>query len=827
APKDIFVSCINSSDSVTISGVTESVSKFVSVLKNQNVFVKSVNTGGYAFHSKLTGNAAPILYDFARKVITDPKPRSPKWISSCFQENEWDDPRCKMNSADYTRYNFENMVRFDQVLKYIPKDAIVIEIAPHGLLTPLIKRDLGSKVTCLTLGDRSTKNNLKHFLENIGKFYLNGGQPNLPKLYNKVSFPVGRGTANIGSLIKWDHSVKWQTPFFKHKSEYGKKITINISDNKFQYLMDYKLNGEKIMPLAGYLVMVWKVFADLKLQAINQVPVIFESVILHSNTILSLDQDIHFWINIMKHSGYFEIFNGKMICCQGKVKNLESIRIELSFQQPKNELLFTNEIYRILNLKGLHFVNQFRCFKSMSLDGHHGVIGWNGNYTVFLSSLLHVPAVISFNDALLMPSEIEKIVVDPTAFTNYENTDINFQHDTKENVIKCTGVEISNVKFSKVSKRPLIQDNLLLKEHIFVPYEYQSNDTATCISMAFQIIFENFGVSRNLRGRMEFKNTTEAEEIKNIVHDILETESYFSVEFIDDQITPVELIISDYRDISTKNLVADGFILFIGDKHSVMGGYQLVYSGAIEDAATGVYLLRHVTKVNSFDIVHVNNKTFEWIDKIKYAIDQCIEVLYLISSGDDFCGIMGLVRCLNFEPSEKTTFKCFVTDIKESTPFSLNSIFYRKQATKKLTLNVLKNGVWGSYRYLSLKKLKENDAHHAFNERENGDGIYRWYECPRDHICNGLKSDYVYVFYSGFGLNTVPIEKGILALNREESRRRCGYDYSGVTGTGVRVMGISFGNISLQTTTNHLLTWNIPDTWKLEEAATVPLSYYL
>ncbi|KAF7279309.1 hypothetical protein GWI33_007442, partial [Rhynchophorus ferrugineus] len=832
-PKDLFVSCINNSYTVTVSGIRESVLEFVSVLKKKNVFTKLVNTGGYAFHSKLSGKAADILRAFACKVIPDPKPRSPKWISSSWPENKWDDQHCRMNSADYTAYNFENMVRFDQVLKRIPKNAIVIEVSPHGLLTPLIKRELGSSVTCLTLGNRNVKNNLKHFLENIGKFYLSGGQPNLTRLYNSVSFPVGRGTANIGSLIKWDHSVKWYTPFFNHKTEFGKKITVNTSTEKFQYLLDYELNGQVLMPFAGYLEMVWKVLADLKLKAINDMPILFESVSLRSNTILPEDQDVHFYVNIMKHSGYFEIFNGEVICCQGKASIPENINDEFSVKHQEhvvgsdNKLLTMNEIYKILNLKELRLRNQFRCLKNMNLNGDVGVVIWNGNYTTFLSNLLQVPAVSSMDDTLLMPLNIQKIVIDPTTFTDGE--DIIFHRNTQENEIRCTGVEISNITFSNIHKKTIKQDSLILQEQVFVPYEHHLNtDEVSSVSMAIQIIFENSGITKNLRSRLQFKNASESEKISNVIGNILKSEYYKTMEFIDEQTASVEVIISNQLDISMKkSLINDGFLLIIGEKPSILDGFQLIYSGGTEDTISGVYLLRHVTQPNSCEIIDINNHNLEWIDKIKEAIKQDIEVVYLTNSSDDLCGIMGLVRCLNFEPYENTAFKCFVMDEANSAPFSLSSVFYRNQAAKKLAFNVLKNGVWGSYRYLPAKELKANDVYHASYEQGIEDGIYRWYEHSTNYSHDGWSSEYVYVFYSSLGLNTTPISRRVSSLSMQENKALCEYDYSGVTQNGSRVMGIGLGQMSLQIASDSLLTWNIPNKWTLEEAATVPLSYYL
>lgn len=52
-----------------------------------------------------------------------------------------------------------------------------------------------------------------------------------------------------------------------------------------------------------------------------------------------------------------------------------------------------------------------------------------------------------------------------------------------------------------------------------------------------------------------------------------------------------------------------------------------------------------------------------------------------------------------------------------------------------------------------------------------------------------------------------------------------GCEFSGLT-CGRRVMGIvEFGSIGLQVQTDPYYTWEIPESWSLEDATTVPLLY--
>ena len=56
------------------------------------------------------------------------------------------------------------------VLQHVPKNAICVEIGPHGLLRSLIKMAVGSEVTALSLMKRLNNGaNVQFCLENIGK----------------------------------------------------------------------------------------------------------------------------------------------------------------------------------------------------------------------------------------------------------------------------------------------------------------------------------------------------------------------------------------------------------------------------------------------------------------------------------------------------------------------------------------------------------------------------------------------------------------------------------------------------------------------------------
>lgn len=168
--EDVVIACQNGKNSVTISGPQKSISDIVDKLTAEGVFARKVNTGGLAYHSKYVRDAGPFLYDFVKKILKNPTPRSTKWLSTSVAENQKDESWVKYNCAEYHTNNFCNTVLFDEVYKHIPENAIVVEVAPHGLMQAILKRELDvSSVKILPITNRSTPDNEEFFLSAIGK----------------------------------------------------------------------------------------------------------------------------------------------------------------------------------------------------------------------------------------------------------------------------------------------------------------------------------------------------------------------------------------------------------------------------------------------------------------------------------------------------------------------------------------------------------------------------------------------------------------------------------------------------------------------------------
>ena len=112
-----------------------------------------------------------IMLNAMRTVVTDPKPRSSKWISTSIPEEKWDDDLALFCSAEYHTNNACNPVLFYEGLQKIPVAAITIEIAPHCLMQAILRRNLQKTCTNVGLVNKNADNELETFLLALGKIY--------------------------------------------------------------------------------------------------------------------------------------------------------------------------------------------------------------------------------------------------------------------------------------------------------------------------------------------------------------------------------------------------------------------------------------------------------------------------------------------------------------------------------------------------------------------------------------------------------------------------------------------------------------------------------
>lgn len=145
----------------------------------------------------------PKLLAYLNEIVPQPKPRSQKWLSTSVPYSKWSIASAKLSSAEYHTNNLLSSVLFEETARLIPKDAITIEIAPHGLLQAILRRSLDPGTTNLALTQRGHRDNAEFILQAIGRLYNVGLQPNIANLYPPIEFPVSCGTPMISPYIRY------------------------------------------------------------------------------------------------------------------------------------------------------------------------------------------------------------------------------------------------------------------------------------------------------------------------------------------------------------------------------------------------------------------------------------------------------------------------------------------------------------------------------------------------------------------------------------------------------------------------------------------------
>ncbi|XP_043860025.1 LOW QUALITY PROTEIN: fatty acid synthase [Dromiciops gliroides] len=490
-PKGVVPACHNSEDTVTISGPQALVSKFIEELKAEGVFAKEVRTGGVAFHSYFMESIAPVLLQALKKVIKTPRPRSPRWLSTSIPEHQWKSPLAQTSSAEYNVNNLVSPVLFQEALRHIPDNAVVLEIAPHALLQAVLKRGLKPTCTIIPLMKKDHKDNLEFFLTNIGKLHLTGTNVNPNGLFPPVEYPAPVGTPLISPHIKWDHSQNWDVPStsdFPSGSGGSSSSTVyNIdagTESPDHYLVDHCIDGRVIFPATGYLCLVWKTLARSLDMSMEQMPVVFEDVTLHQATILPKTGTVSLEVRLMLASRTFEVSDNGTLIVSGKVYHWEEPDASIFSTQPGTApaastskfSLSKGDVYKELRLRGYDYGPNFQGIVETNLEGNLGKLLWKDNWVTFLDTMLQLSILGETQRALRLPTRITSIHIDPATHQQkvYQHKDetrvADARVDSCLNNTVAGGVLITRLHASVAPRRQQENHTPILEKFCFVPY---------------------------------------------------------------------------------------------------------------------------------------------------------------------------------------------------------------------------------------------------------------------------------------------------------------------------------------------------------------------
>ena len=241
-------------------------------------------------------------------------------------------------------------------------------------------------------------------------------------------------------------------------------------------------------------------------------------------------------------------------------------------------------------------------------------------------------------------------------------------------------------------------------------------------------------------------------------------------------------------------------------------------------------------------VISVSNTELSWITQVKTAVREAEERhgdttrIYLVSTGEDESGLIGLVTCLRKEPYSENIRCIFSPTKKMVLDFDKPSPILAKILEHDLVMNVFdENRDWGCYIIgsVAIPEPYLKEVSNAFLDMGRvGDlTTFQWVEGYSVKDFSSGMWEAVDVYFSAINFRDVMFATG----NLQPDKRRLpfalesalGLEFSGISKeTGKRMFGLCESQaIATEALANRYLCWEVPQGWSLEEAATVGAVY--
>ncbi|XP_022827106.1 fatty acid synthase-like [Spodoptera litura] len=844
-PPEIDIACHNSHESSTISGPADKMTEFVGELTKRGIFAKEVPCANIAYHSRYIAQCGPELLRRLREVIKSPKKRSSKWISTSVPQDRWDQHEAVYSSAEYHTNNLLKPVLFEETSKMIPDNAIVVEIAPHGLLQAILKRS-HKECTHIPLTRRGNTNGVKFLLEAVGKLYEAGVNPRVDVLYPKIEFPVSTETPLLSHFVAWEHSEDWPQMSFLEKDEVRtameRKVILSTHDDDYNFLEGHLRNGANVLPESAILVLVWETLAMHIGVSYRDQPVVYRDIHFHSEIVLKLETPLRLTVAINRGSNKFEVSQNDIRIASGIVSGVKVVKYnqdpEIMANDEKEIILNSEDVYNIFRSRGYSYRDQFKSIESSTLDHKKAFVQWSGEWVTFLDSLIQLTTLSRNHEGISTPKFIRKIRISILEQQISNSVEVNgtkcfpAQYDEVQGVIRCAGVELDNVTFVD---KPVINQypGVLLTKSFYPHYAMDQVDMKTALQIMLQIVAENTTMKRIKATQIVTSNTNIICIIKGIStlipNVMIDVASIINVN-IDFDTLLVQNSDADKANVfifedlfgnkkkldCLKNISNDSFIIALECGVPALQSLNENFT-IISSMSDGKQILILLKRRNPKDVtympVNCDNK-LDWVSRVYNELNKTKRVM-LVSERQPYCGALGFVNKLKSDGEDKIGL--IAIDDCHAPTFDPNIGIYKHQLNKNLTVNIFRKGQWGGYYYTSA--TKSTSLRDVALVSPNGDlENLTWVEAPNTITKHKL----VKVTYSG--ISSKDVQKAVSNLG--DDLIPLGMDFSGTNADGDRVMGlVAGGALSTTVEADSDLLWPVPEYWSLQDAATVPLPY--
>lgn len=284
----IQVACINSPESVTISGDESGVDTLLGMLQDRKIFARKLHTGGQAYHSHHMRGLGEEYQGLLERALPHLEVSSKLSTGAMFISSVTAEPHFSGVGPAYWRSNLESPVRFADAVMWLYEngDFHLVEVGPHSALELPIKQiRSGLGITDdrmrYSAAIKRHANSLESILNLAGSLWLHGHNIS----FDKVNCLRSRGKSGFGGQnykvlhdlpsyrwhydgVLWNEcraSVEFRQRKYPRHELLGSQIpggngsdiiwrnVLKVDD--ISWLRDHKLEDTVVLPGACYLSM--------------------------------------------------------------------------------------------------------------------------------------------------------------------------------------------------------------------------------------------------------------------------------------------------------------------------------------------------------------------------------------------------------------------------------------------------------------------------------------------------------------------------------------------------------------------------------------------
>lgn len=553
------------------------------------------------------------------------------------------------------------------------------------------------------------------------------------------------------------------------------------------------------------------------------------------------------------------------------------------------DMMRKEDFYKELRLRGYEFGLDFMSVDHIVKGNEHqskGKIEWKSNWVTLTDGMLQ-SAILNYDSRdLFLPTFIRKVVIDPQKHeqcvqaalktVKTETVDskggnvttlIDFIGDKYLNSIQCGGIEIVGCNVSFMTKFapaiPPILQTYKFVPHFPTPVLTKSDAAQFCIQLLMETssvmnlklsaaeiadddsnfdepLLESFAAALDkiplVIPDLKYLTKQENVELKNVT--VSSTDDLSACNSLSILIATNILTLKKNTETLFEHISEDGFLVsreFCEEQCEKLEEVVPVVDGKLQCIAVirmmnneVLYVINRKKNVDDEIAFSVPNElsNFEWVNKLKGQLTK--KNTLLVAQGG-LSGLLGFFKCLKKEPKKKNLRCLFIHDDTGNASNMVTKI-YEQQLSLNLPVNVYKDHKWGTYRHLNIPALtvdKSLSKHTFVNLLTRGDiTSLRW--------VNGnlltSRDDLIEVHFTALNYRDVLVSTKRIILdyeleNRIDRQYLCGYEFSGITGDGKRMMGlVKSKGISNFIERSQSLAVEIPDHWSLEEGSFFPFS---